>query len=515
MKTEFQSTKILQFVSLIAVCAFNLSSPHAVVSAFGDDSERIVFAIYDGQGDTYTMDPDGSNLTNVTNTPTLSEGYPRWSPDGTKISFHCETDIWIMNRDGSNRTNLTKTPGFHEEHHSWSPDGSEIVYVRRLGLDCRIYVMNAAGTCHNELTSGHSDGPPCWSPDGTRIAFQRSLTPGQPISHRQIHVMNSDGTDVHRIVHTNADDFDPAWSPDGTKILFLSTRGGNVYRSQIYVGDFSIRPDGVPQLLNQTNITNNTYRQGGPRWSPDGSRIVYSRAPYLTHDNDIWIRNADGSGPVQLTNTPGIPDGYPDWAIVPRANRPPVADAGDDKTVYSGSQVILDGSGSSDPDGDPLTYNWYLNGQIIATGVNPAIQLPAGVYVIDLVVNDGIEDSQPDQVGLTIVQTVGIDIYPNRVPNRVFLSRNYTLYVAVLGSASFETTTLDSATVKFGRTGTEAGPVRAPITRDLNSDGFVDAMYGFQTYDCDFQLGDTEGWLIGFTINGGPVEGVDSVLVLP
>ena len=97
----------------------------------------------------------------------------------------------------------------------------------------------------------------------------------------------------------------------------------------------------------------------------------------------------------------------------------------------------------------------------------------------------------------------------------MFLSRNYTVYVAALGSDSLDVTTLDSATVKFGRTGTEASPVWAPIMRDLNGDGFVDAMYGFQTFDCGFQLGDTEGWLTGFTSNGIPVDGSDSVLVSP
>ena len=51
--------------------------------------------------------------------------------------------------------------------------------------------------------------------------------------------------------------------------------------------------------------------------------------------------------------------------------------------------------------------------------------------------------------------------------------------------------------------------------RDLNGDGIVDAMCGFQTFDCGFQLGDVEGWLIGFTINRTPVEGADSVPVSP
>jgi len=40
-------------------------------------------------------------------------------------------------------------------------------------------------------------------------------------------------------------------------------------------------------------------------------------------------------------------------------------------------------------------------------------------------------------------------------------------------------------------------------------------MYGFRTFDCGFQLGDTQGLLKGSTASGTPVEGSDSVLVLP
>jgi hypothetical protein len=87
--------------------------------------------------------------------------------------------------------------------------------------------------------------------------------------------------------------------------------------------------------------------------------------------------------------------------------------------------------------------------------------------------------------------------------------------VAVQGSVSFDVTTLNSSTVKFGKTGTEASPMRAPMIRDLNGDGKPDAMYGFRTFDCNFALGDTQGCLKGSTASGTPFEGSDSVLVLP
>ena len=89
------------------------------------------------------------------------------------------------------------------------------------------------------------------------------------------------------------------------------------------------------------------------------------------------------------------------------------------------------------------------------------------------------------------------------------------LYVAALGSDTFDVTTLNSATVKFGKTGTEVSPVRAPLIRDLNGDGKFDAMYGFMTFDCGFAMGDTTGILKGKLNDGIDAEGKDSVLVSP
>lgn len=131
----------------------------------------------------------------------------------------------------------------------------------------------------------------------------------------------------------------------------------------------------------------------------------------------------------------------------------------------------------------------------------------------DLTVNGQIVE--PGAPGNIPIQTVGIDIYPNRTPNVVYLSKNYTISVVVFGSADFNVTSLNWSTVRFGRTGTEAAPVRAPTIRDMNADGRPDAMYGFLTFNCHFQLGNTEGILTGSTTSGVLIEGRDSVVVFP
>ena len=74
-------------------------------------------------------------------------------------------------------------------------------------------------------------------------------------------------------------------------------------------------------------------------------------------------------------------------------NNPPVADAGEDQYVMVGDVVTLDASGSSDPDGDELTYTWEDSfGQEIPDGVNPQVVFDsAREHVITLTVSDGRE----------------------------------------------------------------------------------------------------------------------------
>ncbi|MGH7600966.1 MAG: immunoglobulin-like domain-containing protein, partial [bacterium] len=94
------------------------------------------------------------------------------------------------------------------------------------------------------------------------------------------------------------------------------------------------------------------------------------------------------------------------------SNAPPVADAGDDQTVEcaspAGTQVTLDGSGSSDPNNDLLTYTWRENGNIIAgptTEPTAPATLSHGSHTIELTVDDGKGGTDTDEVIVNVVDT--------------------------------------------------------------------------------------------------------------
>jgi len=139
---------------------------------------------------------------------------------------------------------------------------------------------------------------------------------------------------------------------------------------------------------------------------PAGSRAVLTNP---TGVRPTFVADVAGAFTVQLIVNDGQVSGTPDSVLVTAAtgNIRPVANAGTDQAVNVGQTVTLDGSGSSDANGNPLTYSWSFVSRPAGTAAtlsDPASATPtfvadtAGNYVVQLIVNDGQVDSQPDSV---------------------------------------------------------------------------------------------------------------------
>jgi Tol biopolymer transport system component len=104
-------------------------------------------------------------------------------------------------------------------------------------------------------TSLGSDGwDPAWSPDGGRIAFAKAPDPAIPYL-ADLFIINTDGSGITALTHSNANEASLAWSPDGKKIAFTTDQLGN---TEIYV----MKADGS----GQTNLTNHPANDSDPSW---------------------------------------------------------------------------------------------------------------------------------------------------------------------------------------------------------------------------------------------------------
>jgi hypothetical protein len=105
---------------------------------------------------------------------------------------------------------------------------------------------------------------------------------------------------------------------------------------------------------------------------------------------------------------------------------------------------------------------------------------------------------------------VQIDIKPGSYPNSINLRSKGVVPVAVLTTDNFDASTIDPGTVQFAG----ASPVRSTL-EDVDRDGDRDMLFHFRTQELDLDQDSTEATLTGKTTAGHPVQGTDSVNIVP
>ncbi len=282
-----------------------------------------------GNNEIFTMNPDGSALVNVTRDP-ANDVFPAWSPDGSQITFSSDRaeagnrDIYVGNADGTGLTRLTNSPG-EDRGTSWTSDGELIVFHSARNRDAThtfdIFTMNPDGTNQTMIFQNGSAAYVCGDSETGTIVFNSSGDPlgTNPERDFEIFTMDIDGSNVQQITFNSVLDSGPKWSPDCSMISYNSLDAGgslDVHR---------INADGTGDV----NLTNTPgIFDAFSAWSPDGQRIVFSSN--RTVNFELFTMDADDGSDVQrITFTEfGQPDLRPDWGTAPLLTGwlPPTAD---------------------------------------------------------------------------------------------------------------------------------------------------------------------------------------------
>ena len=203
-----------------------------------------------------------------------------------------------------------------------------------------------------------------------------------------------------------------------------------------------------------------------------------------------------GSGPYTFT---GGQDDLP-WTVQDGwsapVNQPPVADAGPDQTVeqesYEGTEVTLDGSGSTDPDSTPGTnddiviFDWYEGDTFLGSGETINYTFPLGSHTVTLKVTDSFGETDEDEVIITVVDTTSPEVACSVNPEVLWQPKNHRMVpVVVFIEAIVICTETDDLTLVVTAESSEPDDYKGDgaFTGDVDgADGFtgpVDVSYAF------------------------------------
>jgi tetratricopeptide (TPR) repeat protein len=220
---------------------------------------------------------------------------PVLSPDGNFLAVRSErndqTGLAVMSSSGADRRRLTTF--FEDAHPRWSPDGSQITFESNREGDrrWRIYRVGAAGGDGVFLDYGRW---PAWSPRSQTIAYQGCRAASGRCG---LLLINANGGDSRQITDVPGDTM-PGWSPDGARIAFASAERGGSW--DIFV--LELASGNVATLAASPGV------DAHPVWSPDGRQVAY-----LSNRDGTWaIYVVDvASGQTQRVLT--LPGTLPDW----------------------------------------------------------------------------------------------------------------------------------------------------------------------------------------------------------
>jgi Tol biopolymer transport system component len=267
---------------------------------FSPDGKNIAISDRESAGDPlglFLVSVETGNRQRLTTVPSGIGGdtTPKFSPDGQQIAFERNflsimDELHVVPAGGGESKRLSagdrRLSGL-----AWMPNGREIVFSSRRGMPQQLWSVSASGGTPRALPLvGEGTVWPAISRTRMRLAYVRSAFDTNIWRLDLPRESNSSSGHLVKLIASTWRDNNPQYSPDGRRVAFVSDRAGSL---DLWVTNAD--GSGPFQLTSQG-------AQSTPRWSPDGRRIAF--ASFANGNENIFVIDAEGGATKPITSGP-------------------------------------------------------------------------------------------------------------------------------------------------------------------------------------------------------------------
>lgn len=285
-------------------------------AALSPDGREIAL-IRDGQ--IVLMAAGGGWPVPLTTTPGGKSGLS-WSPDGGRLAYASRGHIWVVAASGGEPRQLTHAPpGPGDPRRAadrlphWSPAGKWILFATGRDGNQDLMVVSEDGMTSSYLTRTEADEvSAAWSPDGTRVSYTERAP---EYFSGKLKVLEFDGAtgtargepvELHQAPTDRGGGWaipEAAWAPDGKTLVVALQHSGWDKLYSIPVAGGEPKP-----------FTEGDSEDGSPVFSPDGKFLAFVSNRHNLEERHVWILPIDGGSPRRLTSGSPVVEGAPRWS---------------------------------------------------------------------------------------------------------------------------------------------------------------------------------------------------------
>lgn len=259
----------------------------------------------EGYGENVSENNTVKTVKFLTNSPEL-ELFPVWTADGNYILYTVKNNesgalnSYRMKADGSEAVRTEIGEGNLIGFNDLNPNGTELIVTKSDGSQSDLYRIDMNSGIATPITNDpkKSEGWGAWCRLGRKIIYTQEL-PGSP---SQLWIVDRDGSNKTRLGTSENIGTGKDWYPLGLRVIYSANN------SKEKPDLWTIEWYGT----NQTQLTDTPYGEWNPAFSPDGKQIVYVSDE--GGSPELWLRDIQGNYKVKLTENLGILDAYPKWS---------------------------------------------------------------------------------------------------------------------------------------------------------------------------------------------------------